>query len=117
MLDIIDSYIHRERCRHFVRQIIVNREGRQIPIILLHDALGSVEQWKDFPRKLALACERNIVILERQGHGKSSPFSTQSIHKVLKHEALLKSKLRKYYGSNMLGICRILLRVIYWSIR
>lgn len=42
------------------------------PIILLHDSLGSVEQWRDFPGELAVATSRSVVAYDRLGFGKSS---------------------------------------------
>lgn len=40
-------------------------------ILLLHEALGSVSYWKDFPRKLALATGSNVLTYSRPGHGHS----------------------------------------------
>lgn len=46
-------------------------------IILLHDALGSIPQWKDFPEHLAEELEAEVILYERQGHGQSSPLQTE----------------------------------------
>lgn len=43
-----------------------------IPIILLHDSLGSVETWRDFPEKLSLKLNRTVIAYDRLGFGKSS---------------------------------------------
>ena len=43
------------------------------PIVLLHDSLGSVEQWRDFPAALAEASARSVIAYDRLGFGKSSP--------------------------------------------
>jgi pimeloyl-ACP methyl ester carboxylesterase len=40
-------------------------------ILLLHEALGSVSYWKDFPQKLALATGWNVILYSRPGHGNS----------------------------------------------
>ncbi len=40
-------------------------------ILLLHEALGSVSYWKDFPQKLALATHCNVLLYSRPGHGNS----------------------------------------------
>jgi len=40
-------------------------------IVLLHEALGSVAYWKDFPDKLALATNYDVVAYSRAGHGQS----------------------------------------------
>lgn len=40
-------------------------------ILLLHEALGSVSYWKDFPQKLARATGANVLLYSRPGHGNS----------------------------------------------
>lgn len=41
------------------------------PLILLHDSLGSVELWKDFPSVLAENLSRCVIAYDRLGFGKS----------------------------------------------
>lgn len=43
------------------------------PIVVLHDSLGSVEQWRDFPPALANATGTEVIAYDRLGFGKSSP--------------------------------------------
>jgi len=40
-------------------------------ILLLHEALGSVPYWKDFPERLALATAANVLLYSRAGQGNS----------------------------------------------
>lgn len=40
-------------------------------ILLLHEALGSVSYWRDFPQKLAMATGCNVLLYSRPGHGNS----------------------------------------------
>jgi pimeloyl-ACP methyl ester carboxylesterase len=40
-------------------------------ILLLHEALGSVSYWRDFPKKLALATNSDVLSYSRPGHGYS----------------------------------------------
>jgi pimeloyl-ACP methyl ester carboxylesterase len=40
-------------------------------ILLLHEALGSVAYWRDFPEKLATATGANVLLYSRPGHGQS----------------------------------------------
>ena len=41
------------------------------PIVLLHDSLGCVELWRDFPAQLAAATGRRVVAYDRLGFGRS----------------------------------------------
>ena len=58
--------------RVFVRRWPVEGSGRA-PIVLLHDSLGSVAQWRDFPSKLAQATSREVIAYDRLGFGQSDP--------------------------------------------
>jgi len=43
------------------------------PIVLLHDSLGSVELWREFPARLAAASGRAVIAYDRLGFGRSDP--------------------------------------------
>lgn len=45
-------------------------------IVFLHDSLGSVQLWRDFPEKLAEATQCNVLVYDRLGYGKSFPMIT-----------------------------------------
>ncbi len=40
-------------------------------IVLLHEALGSISHWRDFPSRLADRCQANVLVYSRLGHGNS----------------------------------------------
>ncbi|MTI09510.1 alpha/beta fold hydrolase [Curvivirga aplysinae] len=42
-------------------------------IVLLHEALGCIGMWRDFPHKLAYATGRRVMAYDREGYGGSSP--------------------------------------------
>jgi len=44
-------------------------------IIFLHDSLGCIKLWRDFPEKLGELTKCNILVYDRQGYGESCPFS------------------------------------------
>lgn len=48
------------------------RKSRGVPIVLLHDSLGCVELWRDFPLRLAQSCGREVIAYDRLGFGRSS---------------------------------------------
>lgn len=45
------------------------------PIVLLHDSLGCVALWRDFPSQLAQATGRTVIAYDRIGFGQSSAYS------------------------------------------
>ncbi len=45
-------------------------------LIFLHDSLGCIELWRDFPQLLGEAIHCNVLVYDRQGYGKSEPFSS-----------------------------------------
>ncbi len=46
------------------------REGRPV-LVLLHEGLGSIRQWRDFPAKLAGATGCRALVYDRYGYGQS----------------------------------------------
>jgi pimeloyl-ACP methyl ester carboxylesterase len=51
------------------RQVAVSHSRG--PIVLLHEALGSVSHWRDFPDRLAKRCQMDVLLYSRLGHGQS----------------------------------------------
>ncbi len=49
-------------------------QGSGAPILLLHEGLGSVRLWKDFPQDLADASGREVIAWSRCGHGWSAAY-------------------------------------------
>ncbi|MFV5697318.1 alpha/beta fold hydrolase [Flavobacterium sp. ZT3R17] len=45
-------------------------------IIFLHDSLGCVTLWRDFPQKLSEAVKCNVLVYDRLGYGKSDRLPT-----------------------------------------
>jgi len=50
--------------------------SKEIPIFLLHDSLGCITTWKDFPNKLAKITGSRVIIYDRKGYGKSTPYTS-----------------------------------------
>ena len=42
-------------------------------IVMLHEGLGCVALWRDFPRRLAAATGHGVVVYSRAGYGRSEP--------------------------------------------
>jgi pimeloyl-ACP methyl ester carboxylesterase len=57
-------------------------------IVLLHEALGSVSHWRDFPDRLAECCEMNVLLYSRLGHGQSEGPPAQRSRRYFEQQSL-----------------------------
>ena len=55
--------------------------------MFLHEGLGSIAMWKDFPGQLASALDLNAFVYSRQGYGWSDPATLPRKMDYLEHEA------------------------------
>ncbi|MGL2967372.1 alpha/beta fold hydrolase [Flavobacterium sp. XGLA_31] len=63
-------------------------------LIFLHDSLGCIALWRDFPEKLGEMTRCNVLIYDRQGYGKSCEFSTsERDNYYIEHEADMLNEL------------------------
>jgi pimeloyl-ACP methyl ester carboxylesterase len=58
------------------------------PLVLLHEGLGSVAMWRDFPGRLAQATGCNAVVYSRYGYGRSEPLAGPRDVRYMHDEAL-----------------------------
>ena len=58
-----------------------------VPIILIHDSLGCVDLWKDFPQELSKKTSRRVIAYDRLGFGKSDSCIEQPSINFIKEEA------------------------------
>jgi len=56
-------------------------------IVMLHEGLGSVAHWKDFPSQLAQETGASIFVYSRYGHGNSDPLREPRSVSYMHHEA------------------------------
>lgn len=42
-------------------------------IVMLHDGLGSIAQWRDVPAAIASRADTGVIAYDRAGHGRSTP--------------------------------------------
>ncbi|MBN2681554.1 MAG: alpha/beta hydrolase [Bacteroidales bacterium] len=69
----------------FVNQHLLNE--KLTPIVFLHEGLGSIEQWKDFPKKICSILNLPGILYDRYGYGKSEGFSEPRTIEYLQTEA------------------------------
>ena len=60
----------------------------QPPVVLLHEGLGSVALWRDFPDALAERSRRAVFAYSRWGHGASDPPPVPHTPQFMHEEAL-----------------------------
>jgi len=82
----------------FVRKIYPDKGAKStLPVIFfLHEGLGSIDQWKDFPEKLVEATGFPAIVYDRQGYGKSSPLTEKrGLDYIHKEEIILQQLINK----------------------
>ncbi len=57
----------------FTRSWLAAEKPAGAPVVLLHDSLGCVETWRDFPAQLAARLGRDVHAYDRLGFGRSTP--------------------------------------------
>jgi pimeloyl-ACP methyl ester carboxylesterase len=58
-------------------------------IVMLHEGLGSVSMWKDFPGRLARITRSSVVVYSRRGYGRSAPLQAARSVEYMHDEALI----------------------------
>ena len=64
-------------------------EGREPTLVFLHEGLGSIRQWRDFPAKVAAATGCRALVYDRYGYGNSDVLAAERVGTDFMHlEAL-----------------------------
>ena len=88
MKKITDADIELDDCNYSIRFLNVSEKTEnEQTLIFLHDALGSIAQWKKFPEAIVAATKLPAVLIERQGYGNSSSLKKPRTNHYLHHEA------------------------------
>jgi len=85
-----DLWIDGSHGRMFVRSWFPECDAlrpNHAPILLLHESLGCIEQWKDFPSALAQATGRTVVAYDRLGFGRSDRLTAPPAPTFVEDEA------------------------------
>lgn len=68
-------------------------------IVFLHDSLGCIALWRDFPERVGALTQCNVLVYDRQGYGKSCGFSyAKRDNDYLEQEADILNQLLDYWN-------------------
>lgn len=76
-ISCITLYVNAADCRLRIKRIQPHTSERKpsLPsLVFLHEGLGCIELWRDFPETLCLATGCSGFVYDRKGYGKSEPF-------------------------------------------
>ncbi|MEO5699468.1 MAG: alpha/beta hydrolase [Casimicrobiaceae bacterium] len=82
------SFVHAGGHRLEVERIAGGRSGGPV-LVLLHEGLGSVAMWRDFPMRLAHATGNEVIAYSRHGYGRSDPLTAPRSVRYMHDEALI----------------------------
>jgi pimeloyl-ACP methyl ester carboxylesterase len=57
-------------------------------IVMLHEGLGSLSMWRDFPGRLGSATRSSVIVYSRHGYGRSAPLRGPRAVRYMHEEAL-----------------------------
>ena len=49
----------------------LGEDSGKAPLVFLHEGLGSIRQWRDFPARVAAAAGARALVYDRYGYGQS----------------------------------------------
>lgn len=76
---------HRLECAWYAPRL----EGPAL--VVLHEGLGSVAMWRDFPAQLAERTGRGVLVYSRYGYGRSTPCTTHPVGDRYMHREALEA--------------------------
>src|ERR687891_108228 len=56
---------------HSVNYEWIEGDAGRAPLVFLHEGLGSIRQWRDFPARVARATGCRALVYDRYGYGQS----------------------------------------------
>ena len=71
-MQVVDQVISLPQGSLYVKTWIPETLATSVALVLLHDSLGCVGQWRDFPKRLAETLLCRVVVYDRLGFGQSS---------------------------------------------
>jgi len=97
-IEVHDRFVEVPGGRVFVRRWDAGSNNSS-PIFLLHDSLGSVDQWREFPAALARSTRRGVIAYDRLGFGRSTArVERPSIHFITEEAEVYFPAIRAALG-------------------
>ena len=93
-----DKFIDIQGDSLFVRTWVPGDIREQVPLVLLHDSLGCVALWKEFPEALAKELRRPIIAYDRLGYGQSGIRKDRLSSDFMREEVKVFSLIREALG-------------------
>lgn len=73
--------IDRNNLRHWLNYELIEGDTTKPYLVFLHEGLGCIDMWKDFPKLLCRNTGYRGLVYDRLGYGKSSPlYKPRTIH-------------------------------------
>ncbi|HEX5612526.1 MAG TPA: alpha/beta hydrolase [Burkholderiales bacterium] len=66
-------------------------EGNEPALVFLHEGLGSIRQWRDFPQRVAQATGCAVLVYDRYGYGGSEVLAEERVSLGFMHDEALVS--------------------------
>jgi len=66
-------------------------EGAEPALVFLHEGLGSIKLWRDFPAKVAKATGRKALVYDRYGYGASDVLREEKVGVRFMHQEALEA--------------------------
>ena len=71
----------------YLRLPSIHPRGNAPAMVFLHEGLGSLSMWRDFPQQVADACGCEAIVYSRHGYGRSDPLTEKRAPGFMHHEA------------------------------
>jgi pimeloyl-ACP methyl ester carboxylesterase len=75
--------------RRLEYQLVAAHQVNRPTLVFLHEGLGSVAMWRDFPARVAQACGCRTLVYSRYGYGQSDVLEAPHAVRYMHDEALL----------------------------
>lgn len=98
MTDLVQNYRDALVDGKRLETLLLSSASNTPVIVMLHEGLGSIAMWKDFPERVAEATGCRVLVYSRYGHGKSDRLAEKRSVDFMHHEAkvVLPELLRKF---------------------